>query len=131
MIKLALLGLLFSGMVQAQYSNESEVSVVVTGGNTEVEIYNGQTKNTYKKEKNTFVLGGHYTYATSSQVESISMLRMSFICSLLLNSKLDNTPFQPPKITTFSCCQCELYKCSTSHTLLFSCPFQKLSRTPK
>ena len=51
MIKLALLGLLFSGMVQAQYSNESEVGIVVTGGNTEVEIYNGQTKNTYKKKR--------------------------------------------------------------------------------
>ncbi|MBC99361.1 MAG: hypothetical protein CME63_16580 [Halobacteriovoraceae bacterium] len=50
----------------AQYSNESEVSVVVTGGNTEVEVYNAKTTNEYKMGKNIFTLGGHYMYGTTS-----------------------------------------------------------------
>lgn len=87
MFKVALLSLLFSGMVHAQYSNESEVSVVVSGGNTEVEVYNGQTKNTYKKEKNTYVLGGHYTYATSSQVESARNWDVNFRYERALSKK--------------------------------------------
>jgi len=61
--------LMVSTHVMAQYSNESEVAVKVEGGNTETESYSAKTLNSYKQEKNTFKLGGHYTYGTSSNVE--------------------------------------------------------------
>jgi len=56
--------------VFAQYKNESSLSVVITGGNTETELYNGKTKNSYKAGKNSFSLGGHYMYGTNQGVES-------------------------------------------------------------
>jgi putative salt-induced outer membrane protein len=69
-IALSLLCFLFSSAVFAQFANESEVGIVVTGGNTELEVYNGKTKNTYTAGRNTFTLGGHYMYGTSFNVEN-------------------------------------------------------------
>lgn len=64
-----LLTLLFgSASALAQFSNESEVGIKVEGGNTETESYNAKTLNSYVLEANTFKLGGHYTYGTSSNV---------------------------------------------------------------
>ncbi len=54
----------------AQFTNESEVSVVVTGGNTEVEVYNTKTTNQYTFGKNIVTLGGHYMYGTTSDTIS-------------------------------------------------------------
>jgi putative salt-induced outer membrane protein len=73
MKKIMLFAVLFSfvsGVAQAQYSNESEVSIIVTGGNTDMETYDGKTLNSYVHEKNTFKLGGHYTYGKSNDAES-------------------------------------------------------------
>lgn len=65
-----LLALLFSQSLFAQFSNESELGILVTGGNTELEVYNTKTKNTYEKGNNTFTLGGHYMYGTSFNEEN-------------------------------------------------------------
>lgn len=46
----------------AQYSNESELTVILNGGNTEQETWNAKTMNGYVAGKNTFKLGGHYSY---------------------------------------------------------------------
>lgn len=62
--------LLFSLPIFGQYSNESELGIIVTGGNTELEVYNAKTKNTYVKDTNTFTLGGHYMYGTSFNVNN-------------------------------------------------------------
>jgi len=59
---IALISLVISQAALAQYSNESELSVIVNGGNTEQETWNAKTLNTYKKTKNIFKLGGHYSY---------------------------------------------------------------------
>ncbi|MBK24489.1 MAG: hypothetical protein CME70_10880 [Halobacteriovorax sp.] len=66
-MKLLLLALLFSTSAFAQYSNESELTVIVNGGNTEQETWNAKTLNTYTKEKNTFKLGGHYSYGKADE----------------------------------------------------------------
>jgi len=66
-MKLLLLALLFSTSAFAQYSNESELTVIVNGGNTEQETWNAKTLNTYVKEKNTFKLGGHYSYGKADE----------------------------------------------------------------
>lgn len=63
-------GALLSATVMAEFKNESEVSMVVTGGNTEVEVYNAKTTNEYSFDKNTFTLGGHYMYGTTTKVLS-------------------------------------------------------------
>jgi putative salt-induced outer membrane protein len=55
---------------QAKFTNESEVSVIVSGGNTETQVYNGKTTNTYTKTKNTITFGGHYMYGTSFDTEN-------------------------------------------------------------
>lgn len=44
-------------------SNESEVSLIQTGGNTNVETYNAKTLTKYEMEKSVFELSGHYTVA--------------------------------------------------------------------
>lgn len=61
-MKYLVLALLFSSAASAQYSNESELTVILNGGNTEQETWNAKTMNSYVKEKNTFKLGGHYSY---------------------------------------------------------------------
>ncbi len=63
-------GSLLSVSAMAEFKNESEVSMVVTGGNTEVEVYNAKTTNEYTLDKNTFTLGGHYMYGTTTNVIS-------------------------------------------------------------
>lgn len=54
----------------AQFAHESELGIVVTGGNTELQVYNGKVKNSYTHDKNIYTLGGHYMYGTSFKVEN-------------------------------------------------------------
>ena len=66
-MKLMLIALLFTTSAFAQYSNESELTVIMNGGNTEQETWNAKTLNTLVKEKNTFKLGGHYSYGKADE----------------------------------------------------------------
>ena len=66
-MKLTLVALLFATSAFAQYSNESELTVIMNGGNTEQETWNAKTLNTLVKEKNTFKLGGHYSYGKADE----------------------------------------------------------------
>ena len=50
----------------AQFKNESEISTVATGGNSEVETYLGKTTNDYAWGMNAIKFGGHYTYGESN-----------------------------------------------------------------
>lgn len=59
-MKVLLLAALFCTSAFAQYSNESELTVILNGGNTEQETWKDKTLNTYVKVKNTYKLGGHY-----------------------------------------------------------------------
>lgn len=53
-----------------KFSNESEASAVVSGGNTKITVYNVVTESTYAWDKNEVRAGGHYTYGTSEEVLS-------------------------------------------------------------
>ncbi|MFA5584429.1 MAG: DUF481 domain-containing protein [Bacteriovoracaceae bacterium] len=64
-MRILLLLLLIPTLTFAQYSNESEVSSVVTGGNSKVETYLVKTLNKYLDGKNTHQLSGQYTYGES------------------------------------------------------------------
>lgn len=68
---LVVLGLILpsfsSLMAEDGFSNQSEASVVVTGGNTDLQVYNFKTMNKYIQQKNTYTLSGHYTYGTSEE----------------------------------------------------------------
>lgn len=75
MKKLILLTLLVAAPVFAnddtsQFSHESEANAVVSGGNTEIKVYNVKTSNKYEWAQNAVVLGGHYTYGTNEDVLS-------------------------------------------------------------
>lgn len=61
-----LAALLFSASAMAKLSHESELSIVNSGGNSELQAYNGQTKNKYQFEKNSLTFGGHYTYGEAN-----------------------------------------------------------------
>lgn len=61
-----LVSLLFSVSAWAKLSHESELSIVNSGGNSELQAYNGQTKNKYQFEKNSLAFGGHYTYGEAN-----------------------------------------------------------------
>jgi putative salt-induced outer membrane protein YdiY len=48
-----------------RFAHESEASVVISGGNSDLEVYNFKTLNRYTKTKNILSLGGYYTYGRS------------------------------------------------------------------
>lgn len=61
---LLLVGMLLALSVQAQWSNESALTMIQTGGNTELETYSAKSESTLKKEKRSYRFGGHYTLGT-------------------------------------------------------------------
>lgn len=63
---LSLAVLLLSNTAHSQFSNESELTVIMNGGNTEQETWNSKTLNTYIQNKNTYKLGAHYAYGVAS-----------------------------------------------------------------
>jgi putative salt-induced outer membrane protein len=52
----------------SKWSNESELSLIQTGGNTSLETYNLKTESSLKVDKSVYSFGGHYTLG-SSEVE--------------------------------------------------------------
>lgn len=58
--------LLVPAVCLAQFTNESELSMVKTGGNSEVQTTNTKTTNLYKWDKSQVKAGGHYTYGESN-----------------------------------------------------------------
>lgn len=46
-----------------KFTNESEVSLIQTGGNSNVETYNGKTLSKFDKKKSVYSVSGHYTVA--------------------------------------------------------------------
>lgn len=59
--------LLYSGSALAEYSNESELAYVQTGGNSEVQTTNAKTSNIYKWDLDQIKFGGHYLYGQSDE----------------------------------------------------------------
>lgn len=57
--------LFISNLAHAKFGNESELSSIKTGGNTDVLTTNTKTINTYQWSSSKFTFGGHYTYAES------------------------------------------------------------------
>jgi len=55
---------------QPRFSNESDASFVITGGNTNVETYNANSISKYKNSRNQWALSGHYTLGNSNDVEN-------------------------------------------------------------
>jgi putative salt-induced outer membrane protein len=53
-----------SSVAMAKISTEAGLSVIRTGGNTQVETYNLKSKTAKEWEKRTLTVGGHYTLAT-------------------------------------------------------------------
>lgn len=63
--------MLVSASAFAQLTNETEVSIIQTGGNSEVQTNNAKTTNAYKWNLNSLTFGGHYTYGeTKEQVSA-------------------------------------------------------------
>lgn len=55
---------------ELKVSNESQLSVIQTGGNSSVETYNLKTTSKLNKGLNNYELGGHYVLGTSKNKES-------------------------------------------------------------
>ena len=55
----------------AQLKNETELSVLASGGNSEVQTTNAKTTNLYKWEKYSSTFGGHYTYGENGSSVSV------------------------------------------------------------
>lgn len=67
---LMLVLVLFPALALAQLSNESELALVKTGGNSEVQTTNAKTTNIIKLEKKQHKFGGHYIYGETKQAVS-------------------------------------------------------------
>lgn len=68
-ILMTLFTMSFSTFASTKFSNESEVSLIQTGGNSSVETYNAKTLSKWAKEKRTYSFGGHYTLGTAEQTD--------------------------------------------------------------
>jgi putative salt-induced outer membrane protein len=55
----------------AQLSNETELAVLQSGGNAEVQTTNAKTTNLYKWQKYSSTFGGHYTYGENADDVSV------------------------------------------------------------
>lgn len=55
----------------AQLTNESELAIIQSGGNSEVQTTNGKTSNVYKWDKYSALFGGHYTYGETTDNVSV------------------------------------------------------------
>ena len=55
---------------ESKWANESEISIIQTGGNTNLETYNFNSDISLKKAKRTYSAGGHYTLGTSKTTDS-------------------------------------------------------------
>ena len=62
MKKILLVIFLLPSLSLAEFSHESEVSILSSGGNSELSTWNLKSRNDYKLEKSIFQLSGHYTY---------------------------------------------------------------------
>jgi putative salt-induced outer membrane protein len=69
-MKYFLLLLLLPMSVMAELTHESEVSSVVTGGNSNVETYLFKTSNQLEQERMIYRFNGHYTYGEASEIVS-------------------------------------------------------------
>ncbi len=67
---LSALLLLLHSPAWAKLTNESELSMVNTGGNSELQAYNALTKNKYSFTKDSILFGGHYTYGEADNMLS-------------------------------------------------------------
>lgn len=63
---------IFTPSTLAEFSNQSELSIVSTSGNTDLQVFNGQTLSKYVLGKNNFELGGRITKGENANVESAS-----------------------------------------------------------
>jgi putative salt-induced outer membrane protein YdiY len=70
MKKLFLVFLLLPPLTWAEFSHESEVSILTSGGNSEFSTWNLKSRNDYKLVRSIFQLSGHYTYGEAGDVES-------------------------------------------------------------
>lgn len=62
---------LFSVSAMAQLINESELALIQSGGNAEVQTTNAKTTNTYRWMKYSALFGGHYTYGETKDNVSV------------------------------------------------------------
>jgi putative salt-induced outer membrane protein len=72
MKKLIALLLLFPFLsdAHAEYKNETEAGVVITGGNTETQTFNAKNIAEYKQNKNTYRFDGKYLEAEDRNIET-------------------------------------------------------------
>jgi putative salt-induced outer membrane protein YdiY len=63
---LLLLALLLTLPAHAKLTHESELSLLNSGGNSELQAYNGITKNKWDFTKDSLLFGGHYTYGEAA-----------------------------------------------------------------
>lgn len=71
MKKILLLTLLYAVPAFAQLTNESEISLIQSGGNAEAQTSNVRTTNTYNWDKYSAIFGGHYTYGENADDVSV------------------------------------------------------------
>lgn len=62
--------LLFPVIALAQLTNESELAIIQTGGNSELQTTNAKTTNIWKMDRRQYRFGGHYIYGETKEAVS-------------------------------------------------------------
>jgi putative salt-induced outer membrane protein len=57
---------------KTQFGNESELSLIQTGGNSTIETYNAKTLSKWERDKRIYSFGGHYTLGYSEVVNEVT-----------------------------------------------------------
>jgi len=70
MKRLLLLIIALPVLANAEFSHESEVSILNSGGNSDFSTWNLKSRNDYKLSKSIYQLSGHYTYGEAGEFET-------------------------------------------------------------
>lgn len=72
----------------AQLTNESELSLIQSGGNAEAQTSNARTTNTYKWDIYSLLFGGHYTYGENADGVAVRNWDINVKSERVLSPKL-------------------------------------------
>lgn len=97
-----LIAALISGNAFAQFTSEDEVSLLSTGGNTDVKTYDLQSDNKYIFDKNSIQLKGHYTFSESDSERNAENWDITLRYDHVLSATLETFVAQGVESNRFS-----------------------------
>lgn len=75
--------------LERKFSNQSEASFIITGGNSDLETYNLKSNSSYTFTKNIVQLGGHYSFGKADNIENLKNWDINSSYQRVLSTKFN------------------------------------------